>query len=138
MQTTNIWAVIVAAVVAFVISAIWYSPFLFGKEWMNLTKKTQKDVDAVKAKGGVWKLYLGQLIATLITFCVLGFIISVSGSITAADGAFMGLLVWLGFSATSAASDMLWGDTPFKLVLIQTICMLLNLVIGGAIMGGWR
>ncbi len=32
----NYWAVVVAAVVAFVVGAVWYSPLLFGKTYMEL------------------------------------------------------------------------------------------------------
>ncbi|MBA2685130.1 MAG: DUF1761 family protein [Gemmatimonadaceae bacterium] len=35
MSTLNVWAVLVAAVVAFVLGALWYSPPVFGKLWQK-------------------------------------------------------------------------------------------------------
>lgn len=138
MHIINIWAIIVAAIVAFVIGSVWYSPILFGKEWMALTNVTEKDVAAAKAKGGMWKLYVIQIIMTLITYGVLGFIIAVASGATAADGAFMGFLVWLGFSLADIISGSLWERKPLRLVLIQGAYSLLTLVIGGAIIGVWH
>ena len=138
MHTVNFWAVLVAAVVAFAIGAIWYSPMLFGKEWMTLTGMTQKDVAAAKTKGGMWKLYLAQIIATLVSFIVLGFIVAAASGVTASDGAFMGFLVWLGFGATFALGGFLWEKKPMKLLVIQSAYSLLTFVIGGAIIGLWH
>ncbi len=36
MNKINFWAVIVAAVVAFVLGALWYGPFLFGKAYLEV------------------------------------------------------------------------------------------------------
>lgn len=138
MNIVNFWAVLVAAVVAFAIGAIWYSPMLFGKEWMTLTGMTAKDVAAAKAKGGMWKSYLAQLIGTLVSFIVLGFIVAAASGVTASDGAFMGFLVWLGFGATYALGGLLWERKPMKLIMIQSAYSLLTLVIGGAIIGVWH
>ncbi len=57
---------------------------------------------------------------------------------TAIDGATLGLLAWIGFYATSGIGSILWERKPLKLVLISTGAMLLNLIISGAILGGWR
>ena len=138
MHTVNLWAILVAAIVAFAIGALWYSPILFGKEWMSLTGKTQKDVAAAKAKGGMWKLYVAQLILAIITFGVLGFIVAAASGATASDGAFMGFLAWLGFDATVILGGFLWEKKPLKLVVIQAACSLLTLVVGGAIIGAWH
>lgn len=138
MNTVNFWAILVAAIVAFAGGSLWYSPILFGKEWMALTKMTDADVAAAKAKGGMWKYYLAQLIASIVTFGVLGFIVASASGVTAADGAFMGFLAWLGFNATDLLGAILWERKPFRLALIQGSFMLLTLVIGGAIIGAWH
>lgn len=137
MYTINVWPIIVASIAAFAIGALWYSPVLFGKEWMALTKMSGADMAAAKTKG-MWKLYAVQFITTLVMFAVLAFIISTVSVISAADGAYFGFLVWLGFVATQAVAGLLWERKPFKLVLIGAVGMLVNLVIGGAIIGAWK
>jgi len=136
METINLWSIIVASIVAFVIGAIWYSPILFGKEWMTLIKMTDKDLAEAKTKG-VTKFYIIQFIFTVISFCVLGFAMSELGIQTASDGAFIGLIAWLGFVLPIGISNLIWENKPFKLILINTISTLLTLVIGGAIIGSW-
>ncbi len=132
----NFWSVLVAAVVAFVISAVWYSPILFGKEWMALAGCDEKDIAEAKSKG-VTKYYIIQLIMTLISFCVLGFAMNVAGIQGTSDGAFVGIIAWLGFSVPLYVGNYMWDRRPAKLVLINAVCGLLTMVIGGAIIGAW-
>jgi Protein of unknown function (DUF1761) len=46
MLGINDWAVLVAAVVAFVMGGLWYSPLLFGKAWVKL-----RGMDSAQAAG---------------------------------------------------------------------------------------
>lgn len=136
MNTINIWSILVASIVSFGIGALWYSPILFGKEWMSLSKISQSDIENTQNKG-MFKYYFGQFIMTVLTFIVLGFAIS-NLDANGRDGAMIGLLAWLGFALPMGISSLLWENKPFKLVMINTISILLNLVIGGAIIGAWR
>ncbi len=138
MYTMNIWPILVATVVSFGIGALWYSPVLFGREWTNLMKISDADITATRAKGGMWRSYIIHLVAALISFCILGFIISTTRVMNGSDGAFFGFLMWLGFIVPVHVSRLLWAKDPFKLVLIDTVQILIGLVIGGAIIGSWR
>ena len=137
MNSINYLPIIVASVVAFGLSSLWYSPILFGKEWMESQKLSPTDLKAIKTKN-VLRSYLVQFIFTLITFSVLGFIISMTDVISGTDGAFIGLLVWLGFIIPSALSSLLWKKESLTLVLIDSINYLLILTVGGAIIGAWK
>ena|SRR3989344_4140803 len=137
MYTINFWPVLVAAVVSFGIGALWYSPILFGKEWMTLTKMSDSDMEAAKAKG-MWKSYVVHFIATLISFLVLAFISTTIGIANAGDGAYIAFLLWLGFVLPINVSEYLWKKAPIKLVIIDTVNVLVSLLIGGAIIGAWR
>jgi hypothetical protein len=135
MYTFNFWAILVASAAAFAISALWYSPVLFGKEWMALTKmKDSSNMNGSK----MWGSYIIHFIVSIVTFCVLGFGINAAGVSNGQDGAFLGAIIWLGFIATIGVSEILWKKTPIKLVLIDTFNSLITLVIGGAIIGAWR
>ncbi len=136
-STINFWPVLVAAVVAFGIGALWYSPVLFGKEWMSLSKISDKNIDEADSSG-MWKRYVGQLIITIVMFAVLGFLVSATVSRTAGDGAFLGFIAWLGFSITASVGEMLWMKKPIKLLLISEVCTLITWIVGGAIIGAWR
>ncbi len=101
---------------------------------MNLT---DTDIGDAKSKG-IWKLYIIQFVMITIGFCVLAFIITSTNATGGGNGAFMGFLVWLGFVATGAVTGFMWEKYPFKLMLIDTLSVLLTLVIGGAIIGAWK
>lgn len=137
MNSINFWPIIVATIVSFIISAVWYSSALFGKEWMSLAGLNDKDISDAKARG-VIKLYIAQFLATLISFCILAFIVSVTSSITVGDGALLGFIIWLGFIAVDALQKYLWEKKPLKLIMINSVVTLVNLVIGGMIIGGWK
>ena len=136
MYTINYWSILVASAVSFGLGALWYSPILFGKDWMALSKISSADISA-KA-GSMLKLYVAQAIAVIISFLVLGFIISSTGVAGGTNGAFMAFLIWLGFSATESVGSLIWEKKPLKLILIQSVGTLVSLVVGGAIIGAWR
>ena len=64
MTSYDFWSILVAAIVAFAIGSLWYSPLLFGKEWMALSGISTSDASSTK---GMWKLYVAQFITTLVT-----------------------------------------------------------------------
>ena len=43
--------VLIAAVVAYVIGAFWYSPVLFGSKWMKFVGLTKKDMEKAQKEG---------------------------------------------------------------------------------------
>lgn len=133
----NFLPVFVATIVGMGIGALWYSPFVFGKEWATLSKISKSDMEASYARG-MWKQYIVQFVTTFIMFAVLGFLISASDTQNGTDAAFLGLLVWLGFVAANSVGDMLWANKPLKLILINSIGTLLSIIVGGAIMGIWQ
>ena len=83
-------------------------------------------------------LFVIQFIMTLVCFTVLAFILVSTQTTGGGNGAFFGFLFWLGLVATEAVGGMMWEKKPFKLALIQSTATLVNLVIGGAIIGAWR
>ena len=136
MYTINIWPILVASAVSFGLGARWYSPILFGKEWMALAKISTADITANTSS--MLKIYVTQAIAVIVSFLVLGFILSSTGTAGGTNGAFMAFIIWLGFSATESVGSILWERKPLKLILIQSVGTLISLVIGGAIIGAWR
>lgn len=137
MNTISIWPILVASIVAFVIGAIWYSPLLFGKEWMALIGATEKDVAEAKAKG-MTKSYIVQFIITVITFIVLSFAITSLNIDSAKNGAFLALIAWIGFIVPGTVGGMLWEKRSLKFALITSVSTLVCWVVGGAILGGWN
>ncbi|MDE2037989.1 MAG: DUF1761 domain-containing protein [Patescibacteria group bacterium] len=132
MAHISIWPVIVAAIAGFAASSIWYSPALFGKEWMSLA-----GIGAPGSAKGIWKRYASHFVVMIVTFAVLAFFMDAAGTLSSGDGAFMAFLAWLGFVAPTGAGALLWQKKPLKLALIESVGTLVSLMIGGAIIGAW-
>ena len=132
----NYLAILVAAIVAYVIGALWYSPALFGKAWMKLSGMTKKDLAKAKKKG-MAKSYIGMFIALLVMTYVLAFIIEALGGVTVGAGAMVGFWVWLGFYATSLLGGVFWESKPWGLYFLNAAHYLVILLVAGGILGVW-
>lgn len=133
MEPINIFPILVATVVAFGIGSLWYSPFLFGKEWLEGRNIKEENIE----KFGTIKRYVVQLVFTLVSFSVLAFIISMAEVRSSTDGAFLGILAWIGFIIPTSLAGLIWKRDTFTLFLIDVVYSLLIFTIGGAIVGAW-
>jgi len=134
--TVNYWAVLVAAIVSFVIGWVWHSPILFGKMWMKLSNIDQKKINEQKKKGMGSAIFF-QFVATLLMAYVLKYVVANAGASTALDGALTGIWLWLGFVATTMIGMVLWEGKPFKLYLINAGRVLAGMIAMGAILAVW-
>jgi len=125
-------AILVAAVVSFVIGMLWYSPLLFGKMWIRLSGIDKEKMEK-NMKKGMGKVMLFAFIANLVMAYVLSYFINVLRYSMAVDGAILGFMIWLGFLATTLLGTVLWEGKPFGLYVINASYNLINLLIMGSI-----
>ena len=133
----NFWAILISSIVSFCLSSLWYSPFLFGNDWINLLKITDRNISEINTSSIIFK-YIIHFVTTILCFLILALAIAASGAKSGAEGAIIGFLGWLGFIATMSISRLLWEKDPVKLVLIDAIDSLITLTVGGAIIGAWN
>lgn len=122
-------AVIGAAVVNMIINFVWYSKWLFAKQWLTLNKMK---ADQMKGTGGAiaWSFIISIIMAFFLAWFERQMnIVSVQ------DGIFVGFCVWLGFLATTQSSAVIWCKKPFSLFLIETGNRLLAFLVMGGILG---
>ncbi|MES2470772.1 MAG: DUF1761 domain-containing protein [Patescibacteria group bacterium] len=131
----NIWAVIVSAVVAMIIGALWYSKVLFGSTWMALTGWT--GVLSTEEKKSIWKSYLIQFIGTIVMIFILARLLFLSGTQGVMYSMIMAFWLWLGFTATFALGAVLWEKKPLKLAAINTGSTLVSLLVAAIILAVW-
>ena|SRR2546429_365465 len=62
----NIVAVLVAALLTFVLGAFWYSPVLFARQWMQAQGYTQEKVEEMKKKG-MTRAYAVSVLCYIVT-----------------------------------------------------------------------
>ncbi|MEK6935014.1 MAG: DUF1761 domain-containing protein [Nanoarchaeota archaeon] len=134
-MAVNLLAVLVAGIAYFIIGGLWYS-LLFGKVWMNLMGFTKKDIEKAK-QGGMAKKYVINFISALVPGYMLAYILDFLKVSTVGNGVMIGVMVWLGFIATTTLGVVLWEGKPFKLYLLNNGYHLVSLVVMGAILGAW-
>lgn len=133
----NYLAILVAAVVSMVIGSIWYGP-LFGKKYMHEMGMDSWSEDKKNAmKKSMMMSYVGQFIASVVTFYVLARFMGATGQVDVAGGIAVAFWVWLGFVLPLKFGEAIWGG-KMSLFWIGVSANLVTLLAVGAILGAMR
>ncbi|MEO8881496.1 MAG: DUF1761 domain-containing protein [Gemmatimonadaceae bacterium] len=132
MSTLNVWAVLVAAVVAFVLGALWYSPAVFGKMWKT-TNGFRPDEPPKASGAGL----LAAFVMTLVMSANLAMFLN-DPKTTLAWGATAGFLAGFGWVAMAFGIITVFEKRPPAYALLHGSYFVVALVVMGAILGGWR
>ena len=122
-------AVIIAAVASMVIGFVYYMPSVMGTRWQQLTGRD------MTGAGGAGMSYAMTAVAALVAAFVVAQLIHWSDSYTLVEGAFLGAVGWLGFTATASFSDYVFSGRPWALFSIQNGYQLISFVVMGGIIG---
>ncbi len=128
----NYLAVAVAAILSMVIGAVWYSPQVFGAQWMKLIGKKAKDL-----QDGVNTSYVIAGLGFLLIAYVMAHFVSYAGSDTFTKGLETGFWLWLGFVATTLAINSAFSFRPQKLWAIDAGYYLVCFLVSGALLAIW-
>jgi len=126
----NVWAMLAAAVSAFVVGGLWYSPVLFGKAWERANGFT------VSPQAGA-KTYVSSFLFMLVMAVNLAFYLA-DPKTTAAFGAIAGFLAGFGWAAMGLAIVALFEKRSWKYSLINGGYLTVALTLMGLILGAWR
>lgn len=133
----NYLAVLVAALISFVLGGFWYSPAGFGKKWMAYMGWSTSSVESMEKKS-IGTSYAMGLFAALVTAYVLAHFIVLFDAVTVGVGMQLAFWAWLGFIATTTVSSVLWEMKPKGLWFLNNAYSLISLLIMGAILSVWR
>ena len=132
-SSENPAAVVVSALSAFVVGALWYGP-LFGKAWQALSGLSDYDIQ----QGHPAKIYGGALVLNLVAAFGMGMVIQLHAAPDMGSGFNIGILIGLAFVATSFGINYLFASKPLRLYLIDAGYMVVLMSIMGTILGAWR
>lgn len=131
-QNLNWLAITAAAVSAFILGSLWYSPLMFLDRWMKETGITK---DSTK-KTNMGKLFgLAFLLSFIASFFLAMFIGANAG---AAFGALAGFMAGLGWVFTFMGIIYLFESRTFAHFLINAMYSIVSLTIMGFIIGVWQ
>ena len=126
----NLVAVVLAAVANMVLGAVWYSPPVFGKAWMDLAGVTTQKIK--DAEPHVWKYYFLGFVNSVIMALVLAYLLVLTAA-SLTTGFFIAFLVWIGFVATISMNAVMWGGRAKKLWFLDNAYYLFSFLIMSAI-----
>ena len=134
--SVNWISVLVAAVASMVVGMVWYSKTMFGGMWMQLSGRTEKDMQKAKQKG-IGKIMFAAFIAALVTSWVLGWLVHYMNAMSWVDGVQVGFWLWLGFIVTVSLGGVLFEKRPVTAFLISIGYQLVAVLIFGAVLAVW-
>lgn len=132
----NYPAVIVAAVIHFMIGGLWYS-VLFGKKFLEIVGWTPEQQAQIVAQTH-WTVYLIAFLTSLILVGTLAYFIAYTGAKGVAGGMQTAACLWLGFVATTQIATVLFEQRKLGLYLLNIGYQLVAGLICGALLGVWR
>ena len=137
LQHLNYLAVAVAAVVYFILGALWYSPLLFVKIWMkgnNIPTPTEEDKKKMKKQMG--PLMLSSIVCCLAATIVVGCMQSLTGMHSIAIGIKTGLAASV-FTTVAIGMNYQYTRKPFSLFVVDAAYHFCGLIIAGIILSVW-
>jgi hypothetical protein len=135
MLRINYWPVVVAAVAAFVVGAVWYSPLLFGKAYMMLRGLNPAAMANMRPPAGEM---LGEFVRYLVVAYVLARFVVLLGVGDWKGAVQLGLWVWIGFQAMLLMGAVLHEKMPWMLYAIHAGDALVKTLLMTVILGVWR
>jgi len=131
----NYLAIVVAAVVAWLAGAGWYTSL--GKMWTAAIGMTPEQMQQAKSRPGAHLPFLYTFIAQLVMAWVLAGVLGHIGALTLRGGIISGAFCWLGFVITTLVVSYTFAMRNWRLLLIDGGYWLLVLVLMGGIIGAW-
>jgi Protein of unknown function (DUF1761) len=132
MDDVNLVAVAVAAVAVWIVSTVYYIGFT-----KQLAALHPAYADASDVRPPPWKIVI-ELIRNLVVASVVAWLASRLDVSEWADGAALGLTLWVGFPVALWTGAVMWEKVPVKLAAIHAGDWLLKLVVIAVIVSVWR
>ena len=126
----------VAALAAFLLGALWYSPVLFAKQWMAAHNFTMDDVAAMQKSAP--KAYGISFVCMLLMAHVMAWLLHLTGGTGWMAGLHLGFMMWAGFAFTLGLIAQVYAGKKFAVFVIDSGYQLVYLIIMGTILGAWR
>lgn len=137
MVRINYLAVLVSAIIYWVLGALWYSPLLFANRFIALMRLTAEDLARIEQQGAAKEIAIA-FGSSLLTAFVLAHFVRYARATNLADGLKTGLWVCIGFVFTSNLATVIFENRPFGLYLINNGYHLVGFLLMGALLAVWR
>jgi hypothetical protein len=129
----NFLAVLIAAVVAWLVSAGWYMSL--GKIYQAAQGKTPEQCKVDMQKPGAFLPFIYAFIGNLVIAWMLAGVLGHLGQVTLKNGVITGAFLWFGFILTTMVVNFCFSGRDKRLLLIDLGNWLIVMVVMGAVIG---
>ena len=136
MNKINYLAVLVAAIVNWLIGGLWYSPVLFRDKFIEIMGWNEQKLAEIAAQSHVRELIMAFVISIVAAY-VLAYLISRTNSQTMLGGVKIGLLTSIFLVAAVNLESIMFEFRPAGLYLINNSYHVVGFALMGAIIGAW-
>ena len=133
--SVNYLAVLAAIVLNMALGALWYSPLLFARPWMAFHGFTE---ESIRESGGAGIGYGVSVVVSVVLAFAVALLAQAAGADTAVEGLVLGLLVGVGFVATTTGVNYVFESRPRNLYLINVGYPVVSLALIGLLIGAWQ
>jgi len=130
----NYLPILVSAIIYMGVAALWYSPLMFGRAWMEENRVREEDL---KRRGMLPGLGFAVLAAIVLGFG-LALLQHMAGVTNWFTGALIGGFAALLISAPAALPVYVFENRSMRLFFLNEGMPVAALIIMGAVIGGWR
>lgn len=130
----NLYAVVVAAIAAFAMGAIWYSKPVLAKQWAKEVGLKMKDLESTKGMSRIMGL---SFLSTLVSAVAMGVLIDVLVLDEVYQGALFGVMVAVGLLGMNKLMMSQFEQRSLKYWVITLGGDVLALSVMGAILSAW-
>ncbi len=128
----NWLAVVVVAIIYFLIHFFWYFPFAFGNMWLKLVGKESEP------KSKIIRDTIIMIPTSFITVLMIEVIMDLTAMNDIVSALIISILLWVGFVATIAINQNNFNDRGVKLFLLEYGFYLIGFIIAGLILAVWQ
>jgi hypothetical protein len=132
---TNYAAVLVAAILHWILGAVWYG--IFSNKFIELMAWTPEQLSEMESKSNLKELALA-FISSLLLVYVLARILQHTKGVNLASGLQTAFLLWLGFVATTQLATVIFEGRKPGLYLLNIGYQLVACLVAGALLTIWK
>ena len=130
-------AVLVAALVHYILGGLWYSPLLFGNKFVQIINWPPDKLAEIERQSHVKELAIA-LVTSLVLVYILAHFVQYTKARTAMAGIQTAFWLWLGFIVTTQLATVIFEQRPLGLYLLNIGYQLVGCALAGAILAVWR
>jgi hypothetical protein len=135
-ESIRILPILVAAIAAFVLGALWYSPVLFGRAWVRAHGYTEEKIAQMRASAG--RAYAVSFACYLVMAAAMSILIGRMDVTMLRGGVKLGAILGIGFAAPLGLTANVFSEKRLSAWVIDAGYQLVYLIGMGMILVAWR